>query len=292
MTAVRLKGGMGNQMFQYALGLQLAEQLGEPVRHDLSNLLYRNKPEGFVYRDLDLDVFRTEVRPLVPAGPLRAVFNLQIRPISRRLRQWAERGLPTVEEAHFHYDPAILAEARPGVTYEGWFQSPRYFRGVETRVRTHFRFARPVVAQSQELLRHIEGSNSVCLNVRRTDFLKDATLRATDLAYFLRGVDYFAQTQEDVRFFVFSDDVEWCRENLRLPYPTAVVGHEHKGYKFGNYLQLMQRCRHFLIPNSSFAWWAAWLNEGEDKVVVAPNTWFADPEIDTSDLVPATWVRL
>lgn len=292
MTAVRLKGGMGNQMFQYALGLQLAEQLGEPVRHDLSNLLYRNKPEGFVYRDLDLDVFRTDVEPLFPAGPLRTVFNRRIGKVSRVMQRIAIRGLPTVKEAHFHYDPKILDQARTGVIYNGWFQSPRYFAGVEDRVREHFRFARPILPESRELLARIEGTNAVCLNVRRTDFLKDATLNATDLAYFLRGVDYFGQTLEAPHFFVFSDDVAWCRENFELPFPTEVVGHEHKGFKFGNYLHLMQRCRHYLIPNSSFAWWAAWLNEGADKVVVAPKNWFADPEIDTSDLVPAAWVRL
>ena len=292
MIYMRLKGGMGNQMFQYATGLALARQAKTELSLDLSNLLYRNKGKDFVYRKYDLDVFRVDPSFLTSPEVLSPIMNLRVKPLSKAVRRLVTRGIPVIREKHFHYDPELIPGAREGALYEGWFQSPRYFAGVEAEVRQAFRFSREVIPESRELLARIQETNAICLNVRRTDFLKVDTLNATNLDYFLRGAAYLAERVDSPHFYVFSDDVAWCRENIKLAQPTEFVDHEHKGFKFGNYLQLMTNCRHFLIPNSSFAWWATWLNTNPDKLVVAPKMWFTDPEIDTTDLVPEVWVRL
>lgn len=292
MIITRLKGGMGNQMFQYALGLQLADRLGTDLKLDVGNLLYRNKGRGFVYRNYDLDVFQIEGDFLARPQVLAPLFNLRIKPLGKLLRRLTAGGLPVVEEAHFHYDPGVVENARQGAIYEGWFQSPRYFAGVEDRVREAFTYRHDLLPTSRELYARIRDTNAVCLNVRRTDFLTTDVLNATNEAYFRRGANHMRERLDDARIFVFSDDVAWCRANLRFDLPTEFIGHEHKGFKFGNYLRLMQACDHFVIPNSSFAWWAAWLNTNPDKVVVAPENWFNDPAIDTTDLVPAEWDRL
>ncbi|MEO0732773.1 MAG: alpha-1,2-fucosyltransferase [Bacteroidota bacterium] len=291
MVIIRLKGGMGNQLFQYALGRQLAHQLGIELRLEVTNLLYRNKGKDFVYRDYDLGVFNVREAFLLRPELIRPVMNLRLRPLAQLMRKIGARNYPVVTEAYFHYDPSILTEAQENVIYEGWFQSPKYFVGVEDQIREEFTFSRPVLPESRALLGRIQASNAVCLNVRRTDFLTTDVLNATNRAYFLRAADLLGRQLSEPRFFVFSDDVAWCRENITLDYPTEFVDHAHKGWKFGNYLRLMQACRHFIIPNSSFAWWAAWLNTGADKVVVAPENWFTDPTINTSDLVPETWLR-
>ena len=101
-----------------------------------------------------------------------------------------------------------------------------------------------------------------------------------------------AELVDQPYFFVFSDDVEWCKQHLKLDHPTVVVSHKHKGYKFGNYWQLMIACKHYIIPNSSYAWWAVWLNSNANKHVIAPNNWFNEGDYDTSDLVPASWIRM
>lgn len=292
MICVRLKGGMGNQMFQYALGLQLAENLNTNLKLDVSNLLYRNKGEDFVYRNYDLDVFRIEPSFLARPQVLAPLFNLRVKPLGKLLRKLVAGRYPVVEEPHFHFAPELLDQARQGVLYEGWFQSPKYFAGVEDQVRKAFTYRHELIPESRDLLARIESSNAVCLNVRRTDFLTTDVLNATDEAFFQRGVRHVREHVESPQVFVFSDDIEWCRENLKFSVPTEFVGHEHKGFKFGNYLRLMQSCKHFVIPNSSFAWWAAWLNTRPGKIVVAPKMWFTDPGVDTSDLVPGEWVRL
>lgn len=292
MIYMRLKGGMGNQMFQYATGLAIARQAGTGLTLDLSNLLYRNKGKDFVYRKYDLDVFRVTPTFLTSPEVLTPIMNLRVKPLSKVVRRFVTRGIPVINEKHFHYDPELVPSAKEGAIYEGWFQSPRYFTEVEQEVRATFRFRHDIIPESRELLSRIQGTNAICLNVRRTDFLKVDTLNATNLDYFLRGAAYLAERVSNPYFYVFSDDVAWCRENIKLSHPTEFVGHEHKGFKFGNYLQLMTNCRHFLIPNSSFAWWATWLNTNPDKLVVAPKMWFTDPEIDTRDLVPDRWVCL
>ena len=92
--------------------------------------------------------------------------------------------------------------------------------------------------------------------------------------------------------FMFSDDLTWCRDNFGQMGQVTVVGHEHAGPRFSHYLWLMTLCRQFVIPNSTFAWWAAWLASNESKIVVCPNHWFADPDINTSDLIPLEWIRI
>jgi hypothetical protein len=283
---------MGNQMFQYAFGRQLAADLNTELVFDPTNLLYRNNPADFVYRNYDLDVFQPETRFLASPKLLAPLFNLRVKKLGQGIRWLVTRGYPVVKEPHFHFAPEVLSTPREGVIYDGWWQSPKYFAGEEACIRNDFRFSREIIPASAALLERIAGSNAICLNVRRTDFLKVDTLNATDLNYFLRAADHLGKAVSEPRFFIFSDDVEWCRENLKLDFPMEVVGHEHKGWKFGNYLQLMTKCKHFIIPNSSFAWWAAWLNTGPEKTVVAPENWFTDPEIDTADLVPGGWLRM
>jgi hypothetical protein len=291
MIIIRLKGGMGNQLFQYAFGRQLAYQLKTGLKLDLSSLLDRSKGD-FVYRDYDLSVFNINAEFVHPPSTLRAVYKLKSSSVTKFIRRRIDRGRQYIKETHFHLHPELLSEPVDNAVYEGWFQSPKYFTAVDDDLRREFTFRHAILPESQVLLQKIQQVNAVCLNVRRTDFLKVDTLNTTDQAYFLKAAHLIAEKVVEPHFFVFSDDIDWCRENIRLDHPIEVVDHLHKGYKFGNYLQLMRACKHFIIPNSSFAWWAVWLNERPDKLVIAPKNWFNDLSIDTSDLIPSNWIRL
>ncbi|HEX6123838.1 MAG TPA: alpha-1,2-fucosyltransferase, partial [Pyrinomonadaceae bacterium] len=96
----------------------------------------------------------------------------------------------------------------------------------------------------------------------------------------------------DPHYFVFSDDIEWCRTNLSFAGPTRFVDDDFGPRKFRDDLRLMSACKHFVIANSSFSWWAAWLNPDSDKTVIAPTEWFRDPSLDTRDLIPEEWLRI
>ena len=292
MIIIRLKGGMGNQIFQYAFGRKLAQSIGTDLVMDLSSLLDRSKGKDFVYRDYDLTAFNVKEQFLTQPQLLRTFYRSKSSLVTKVIRKRLNNGRRFVREAHFHYQPSLLQEASDNTIYEGWFQSPRYFEGIEAELRQELTFKHTLLAQSQALLQRIQSTNSVCLNVRRTDFLKVSNLNTTNLDYFLRAAEEIASRVSNPEFFVFSDDVEWCRENIKLAYPVQVVDHSHKGIKFTNYMQLMSACQHFIIPNSSYAWWAVWLNEQPNKIVIAPKNWFTDPKIDTSDLVPKEWLRM
>ena len=111
--------------------------------------------------------------------------------------------------------------------------------------------------------------------------------------YFSKAIKIMGEMLTTTHFFVFSDDIEWCKKNIRSASPITFVDYDHKGAKFGNYLHLMTLCKHFIIPNSTFGWWAAWLSTADsNKKVIAPKQWFADSKVDTRDVIPSSWTRI
>jgi len=291
MIFIRLKGGMGNQMFQYAFGLKLANKLNTNLKIDLSSLLDRSKGD-FVYRNYDLDIFKLKGNFLNNPKLLQTIYQTKSRAVTKLIEKWVLNGKKHIKEIDFHFQEDFIATASMKNIYEGWFQSHLYFQGVEEQIRNAFQFNEAILDSSKTLLDKIKASNAICLNVRRTDFLKVDNLNTTNLNYFINAAKHMASIVDNPVFFIFSDDIKWCQENIKLEYPIEIVGHEHKGRKFGNYLQLMIACKHYIIPNSSFAWWAVWLNENLDKKVIAPKKWFNDDNFDTSDLTYDHWLRL
>ncbi len=290
MIIIRLKGGMGNQMFQYALGVKLANQLNTELKLDLSSLLDRSKGD-FVYRDYDLSIFQVPDNFLNAPGLLKTIYRPKLSIITKTLRQYLDKGRTHIKEKHFHFQAEILSTPQSNAIYEGWFQSYRYFEGMEEVLKKQFTFKNPILPKSQDLHQRIKNTNAICLNVRRTDFLKVDALNTTNLDYFLKSARHMSTLVDQPSFFIFSDDIDWCKENIILDHPVEIVDHQHKGEKFGNYMQLMIACKHYIIPNSSFAWWAVWLNQNPERKVIAPKNWFNDENIDTSDLVPQDWIR-
>jgi hypothetical protein len=138
--------------------------------------------------------------------------------------------------------------------------------------------------------------NSVCVNVRRGDYVTSESTRNTlgfvGEDFYRRGVDWIKANVPDPWLFINSDDMPWCREHLKFYLPTTYFGEECAGWKFGEQLQLMTMCKHFLIPNSTFAWWAAWLGTRDGKLVVCPRRWFRNESISSKDLIPPSWVTL
>lgn len=291
MIIVRLKGGMGNQMFQYAFGKRIAKLHNTQLKLDLSMLLDRNKGD-IVYRDYDLSIFNLQTEFVINPSILKLLFKIKSGYTSKLASRLSVGNKNYIKEKHFHVDNDVLLNPPNNSVYEGWWQSEQYFNSISDEIKKDFSFKNCIIPYSLKLYNEIKNTNSVCLNVRRTDFLKVDALNSTDLTYFLRAAEYMGEHLSEPKFYVFSDDVEWCKQNIKLKYPVQVVDHNHKGERFGNYMQLMIACKHFIIPNSSFAWWAAWLSDNPSKKVVAPKSWFADTQFNTKDITPKNWIRL
>lgn len=290
MIIVRLAGGMGNQMFQYAAGRALALRKKTSLELDLEFLLDRTPCGAAVFRDFDLGVFA--MNPVRASGEEVERFVERSRYREEVLHRIRCRLFPVdyLCEPHFHFYERFFDSARS--TYLcGYWQSAKYFNEYELTIRKDFSFRYPVLCESQLLLTQIMEQPSVCVHVRRTDYLANSFVAACDLKYFESAMCLMRQRLNAPRFFVFSDDPDWCAQHFVMS-DTTVVGREHSGVKSSNHLQLMTHCRHFIISNSSFAWWAVWLHGGRDKIVVAPSIWFVDPKIDTSDLIPKDWIRI
>ncbi len=293
MIIVKLMGGLGNQMFQYAAGLSLARMRNTELLMDLSFL--KTDPSGaYTKRDYELAA-------IFPIKNRIADIN-ELSPFLRNRNSKIKRFLQRKFPAHFRY--AYMAESGhhyhaaftqyPPYTYlDGFWQSEKYFAGSEVHIQEAFKFSHPLGGQNLPLLERIQQGNSVSLHVRRGDYVANTAVMnfhgVCGKEYYLQAVEWLSEKAGDLELFVFSDDTEWCRQNLRFDLPITYVDH-NKGKNSYIDMQLMSACKHNIIANSSFSWWAAWLNNNPDKQVIAPFRWFQQEE--NPDIYPTAWRRM
>lgn len=280
MIVVRLQGGLGNQMFQYAYGLALRRRGAGAVAFDASSFASDR------LRELSLSVWGLEVPLLGAADAAR----LPRRFGGRGWRAWLKgrRPLRKLSERPQGFHRRWLAPPDHSLLC-GYWQDERFFEGVENDLRRLFRPARTLAEETLATISRMESSNSVAVHVRRTDYLNVPQMRSCDEGYQERCVRRLCEAESGLTAFVFSDDLAWCREHLRLPCPTRFVGHTPADRAYED-LWMMSRCRHHVIPNSSFSWWSAWLGEPNGGVAFAPRPWFADPALRGVTVAPDRWL--
>ncbi|MCK4814567.1 alpha-1,2-fucosyltransferase [bacterium] len=215
------------------------------------------------------------------------------------LRRLTEKLLPYYKRSYvceqfYHFDPNIL-KCSKDVYLQGNWQSERYFKTIEDIIRHEFTIKIKQDATNERTTEHINSVNAVSLHIRRADYVSNAATNqfhgTCTLAHYQQAVEKIVRKVSSPLFFVFSDDILWAKENLRLPYPTMFISHNNVTKDFED-LRLMTQCKHHIIANSSFSWWGAWLSNNSDKIVIAPKTWFNDESIDTKDLIPEGWIRI
>jgi len=279
-------------MFQYAIGRALSLTRGAPLRLDTQDF------EGYaLHNGFELErIFNIDAQP-ASGSDLRKVIGWRaFSPIRRRLfrRQLARfRGPSLFVDNLTGQRPQI--SAMPDMSYlMGNWQSEKYFKHAEDTIRSDFSFKFPPAGRNAELAEQISNSVAVSLHVRRGDIAANPASLAVhglcSLDYYRRAVEYVTAQIAQPEFFIFSDDMPWVREYLQVEYPCHYIEH-NKGPESYNDMRLMSLCRHHIIANSSFSWWGAWLDPRGDKIVVAPDRWFAS-EFDSSDIIPSTWTRM
>lgn len=296
MIIVKLIGGLGNQMFQYALGRHLAIKYNTVLKLDTSYLLDRRPRKDMVFRDYDLSIFNIEEKIATESEVVS--YTRQYKSYWRALifSLFEKISKPNVvREQSPHFESKIL-ESGQSAYLIGFWQSEKYFKDIESTIRSDFTFKEKLNSRCNSLALTIQSTNAVCLNVRRTDYvtnpLSSKYLGFIGLDYIYQAVNLIAENVHQPEFFIFSDDLEWCKENIRLDYTCTIVSHEYAGEKFADYLHLMTLCKHFIIPNSTFAWWAAWLSTNTDKIIIAPKNWVKESSRYNKDLLPEKWIQL
>lgn len=284
MIVVRFKGGLGNQFFQYAAGRTLAARHGVPLRFDV-RWFDNPKNHATVRRTFDLLAFNVEGAVATQAELAPFCYN-----DSPQFWKKAKRRVSRLAQRHklWIYDAPTFGPqfARLGrrVLIEGYFQHPAYFNSVQNELRheLHLRSSPPPAIREKAAA--LSASASVCIQVRRTDFVADperARLHGTcSLDYFRAAWTHVSARTSAARGFVFADDPAWAREAFRDWPDVLVVGPEWNGPAFLHQFFLMQACRHFIIANSTWGWWAAWLASDNEKIVVLPKHWFVDEKMN------------
>lgn len=292
MIVSRIIGGLGNQMFQYAAGRALSLERDQSLRLDIAGFSSYQLHQGFeLQRVFD---FPSEI---ASEADVRSILGWQfpssIRRIVMRPAMAAFRHHGFVVEPHFHYWPGI--KNVPQDCYlVGYWQSEKYFQTHAAVIRADFTFKVPLTKRNAELAEQIDQVNAVSLHVRRGDYAKNPKTNATHglcpLDYYRAAIRYISGQVEQPYFFIFSDDIAWLKNNLKIDFQHQYVDHNVLAESY-NDMRLMSLCRHHIIANSSFSWWGAWLNSYPNKIIVAPQRWFTK-NVGTSDLTPSAWYRL
>jgi hypothetical protein len=296
MIYVHLMGGLGNQCFQYAAGRALSLASGQPLKLDLSEFrppartdTPRSYELGKLKVEAELATLREERRlGLRPSLAQRAVRKLL------RLAGLKRMGPRVLADPDHRYRP-LVASTDQDTCLNGYWASEKYFLPIAELLRRELSPREGPSTRDAELLQRMGEEVSVSVHVRRGDYVSRPAARDF---HGLCGEDFYRAAALSLgrsgptRFYVFSDDIDWCRGNLGFLDPAEFV--DHHGPDEAQWdMRLMSACRHHVVANSSLSWWGAWLNPRRDKRVLAPAHWFSPAAgVDTRDMVPETWERL
>ena len=263
-----LQGGMGNQMFQYALGKNLSLKYDVPLKLNISRF------DLCGMRQYSLGLWSGVNEPIVNEK------SIVIK----------ENGIP--------YDESTFNSIVPGTSFVGYWQSEKYFFNIKKELQDIFLPKKELTERGSSTLKKIleAGDKSVFLTVRRSDYVNSNFHNVLSKDYYDKALSIVEQDVKDPVIFIFSDEPEWCKTNMKLPYKTIVSGNydittkTHLGRE-DEELFLMMNCKHAILANSSYSWWGAWLNKNPG-IRVAPLKWFENDNGGSRDIVSSDWIRI
>lgn len=297
MIITKLTGGIGNQMFQYAIGRNLAHLHNTELKLDLS---FYNKKRNGLPRNYSLNNFNI-IENIATNDEIKKLKKHEHKNGRRHFLHnlfFADKSI-YLKEKEFNFYKDILKNKKD-LYLDGNWASEKYFsaqdesdpngKNIEIKIRNDFTLKNKLETNLQDILTKIKDTSSTSLHIRKTDYIttKKDIYHSCPLSYYYQAIEKIAKNSNNLQIFVFSDDISWCKENLKTDFPTTFV----EGNKDYEDLILMSFCKHNIIANSSFSWWGAWLNKNPDKIVIAPKKWFNNPEINTEDLIPKSWIQI
>lgn len=279
-----MHGRLGNQFFQYAHARYLQYQTGDKLIIDYRDVIHSNQNMAeeclTKYNVIDYKYGTGKEIPRLIYYLVRIAWHL--KPTHNlRLKYYIERIICPIlasfgicyydSNCHiFNYKP------RKGkFNYvQGWYESSKYFSKIDDIIRNELTPKKPLSEAEQIIYDMLKSSNSICVTVRRGNFVEDQSLSARfnicNTEYFKKGVEFIQKRLTNTIVYICSDDNEWCRRNLFFP---GKVIFEKDGLSIDEKLSLMTACRNFVISNSTFSWWAQHLCDNKNKIVVAPRKW-------------------
>ncbi len=294
MIIAKLQGGHSNQLFQYAVARRLAIERRTTVGLDID--WFKDVPQVDSIREYELGCYPLEAKIVNPkklsiVDPRHPHSRKDV--LFKKVRLSKKIWVHHEEGQGFHQDFLRIPDNTMMV---GFWQSEKYFSDIRDILIKELEPTTPLTEKNKAYLKDITSHDSIAIHVRRGDYVTNKNANAfhgiLPISYYKKGVEYISKKlrKKDLKIFVFSNDISWCKKNISFDIPVVYVeGNTHGS----DDMRLMKHCKHFVMANSTFSWWGAWLATNEDKIVVAPKKWFQDKAADNAiDIVPDNWVRL
>ena len=278
MIITKLKGGLGNQLFQYAAGRAVALHHKVPLKLDLTIFETYKLHNGYrldqfaIQADIATDSEIVKLKGGVLMSALRKAG------LVKKKSYFKEKRSSYFDESVFKNNFVYL---------NGYWQNELYFSNIRELLLQELSPISSLNDLGYSCLESIKKTNSVSLHVRRGDYLNLKNVGVLDVIYYMKAVEYIRQNVEEPTFYIFSDDLDWCKKSLGFLDDCIYVDRTETEI---DDLKLMSCCQHNIIANSSFSWWGAWLNKNPKKTVIAPKGWLLnDP--DSSNVILSDWVK-
>ena len=294
MIVVNFSGGLGNQMFQYALYKKF-KTLGNDVKADISFYTMVESHNGFeIDKVFGLNLIKADQGEI-----------LSLKDTSNFLRKYRRRLYPLFwkkthkEQLSFDFDKKVLNFDEAYLN--GYWQSEKYFLDIKEEIKKDFTF-KDLDIPSQNVLESIKNCNAISIHIRRGDYVSDAATKdflgnICNVDYYNRALEYIYTNKEitNPEFFIFSDDIQWAKDNLKIKNKAHFIN-INQGNRSWQDMCLMSNCKHNIIANSSFSWWAAYLNSNDKKIIICPNRWVNNDRrfrrLNSPDIIPNTWKKI
>lgn len=297
MILVRLMGGLGNQMFQYAFGKMLAIKNSTDLQLDLSLLGKVNDGGKIIAREFDLDIFDIPFQ-FANQKEIESFNGYPDGSVLKRLwfkfsKLWSGKKLVLQENHHFLPNYLLLKD---NTCVVGRWQSAIYFDAIESEIRKAFVVKNAFRLHSSYSERISNSASSIAIHVRRGDYVSNDFYKehigALDENYYKQAYDWMCSRISEPRFFIFSQDLEWCKSQLGFVKDAVFVSNESSKKGVAEDLHLLMSCKHHIISNSTFSWWGAYLSSNTEKIVVAPKIWANHKDFVPEFILPDEWIQL
>ncbi len=292
MIVTRIWGGLGNQLFQYAFGYAIAKDNGEELRLDTS---FYNKKLSSRLTVRTLDMFqlplinKTTVNPVEISQFIPLLQKPSVNYLIRRILPKTIRigRLTYVKEDKLQYLPEVITVKNKYVYYDGYWHSDRYFSKYREDLIAQFVYNNESIESAYSLLQNATNEiETVAVHIRRGDYITQKNPNAMGPDYYREAIKIAQSLIKRSVFCFFSDDPVWVKENFG-DIPQSVIVNNPRILNDIEEFQLMARCRHQIISNSSYSWWAAWLNDNPNKIVIVPKIWHGK-----KDMMLDSWIKI
>jgi hypothetical protein len=273
MIVIKLIGGLGNQMFQYAMAKSLAIEKKQNFLIDISAF------DNYKLHHYALNNFNIETK--IYKRPNQ--YKKKIINFFSKINYYQENG--------YNYHDDVFNISEDHIYLQGYFQSEKYFIKNEKEIRRCFQVISSLKIITKQTIEYIEKVNSVSIHIRRGDYLKNPIHNTNKEAYYLKAMSIIEKSVDNPVYFIFSDDIIWAKQNFKTNFEAIFIDFNDALTNFED-IKLMAACKHNIIANSSFSWWGAWLNDNPKKKVIAPSLWFNDNTRDSNDIIPESWIKI